>query len=197
MSPQSVPIIGTDAANSFEDLSGLISKTAKTSSFSENPYDVLIDACNNDPVCPLLALLLLRGLYASVDLSNSGERGQVLIQRAYETHRITRNAQQRAKLLSPDFAGVIVDKTLQELEYLHGAREIPELAGQPKRSPVLVDPRNCLVFWARPTSAVQDLIGVVQEKLRQLAPGLCSIDTTDGGWGGGVLIVARRERGEE
>lgn len=179
MSPQSVPIIGTDAANSFEDLSGLIPKTAKTSSFSENPYDVLIDACNNDPVCPLLSLLLLRGVHASTDLPNSG--GQVLIQTAYETHRITRNAQQRAKLFSPEFAGVIVDKTLQELEYLHGAREIPELTGRPKRSPALVDPRNCLVFWARPTSAVQDLIGVVQEKLRQLAPGLCSLDTAGGG----------------
>lgn len=97
---------------------------------------------------------------------------QALIQRAYETHRTTRNAQQRAKLLSPSFAGIMVDKTLQELEYVHCVRDVPELTGQPRRSPALVDPRNCLVFWARPTSAVQDLVGAVQEKLRELAPGL-------------------------
>lgn len=54
MPPQQIPIIGTDAANSFEDLSGFIPRAAKTSSMSENPYDVLIDACNNDPVCPLI-----------------------------------------------------------------------------------------------------------------------------------------------
>lgn len=47
--PPQQPMIGTDAANSFEDLSGLIPKSAKAS-VPENPYDVLIEACNNDPV---------------------------------------------------------------------------------------------------------------------------------------------------
>lgn len=48
MPPQQIPI-GTDAANSFEDLSGLTPMTAKTS-IPETPYDVLIDACSNSPV---------------------------------------------------------------------------------------------------------------------------------------------------
>lgn len=35
-----------------------------------------------------------------------------------------------------------------------------------------VDPRNCLVFWARPTQKVKNLIEVVQQKLRNVAPGI-------------------------
>jgi hypothetical protein len=46
--------IGTDAVNSFEDLSGLSSKRSSApnspNSEFENPYDTLIDACDNDPV---------------------------------------------------------------------------------------------------------------------------------------------------
>lgn len=51
MAPHPIAIIGTDAANCFEDLSDLIPKAIGTFSFSENPYDVLIDACGSDPVC--------------------------------------------------------------------------------------------------------------------------------------------------
>lgn len=173
MAPQPIAIIGTDAANCFEDLSELMPKATGTFSFSENPYDVLIDACESDPVC-------CSPPECSDVFTNHNIPHQTRIQKAYETHRTTRNAQQRAKLLSPGFAGVIVDKTLQELEHVRCVREIPELAGQAKRSPELVDPRNCLVFWARPTDAVLDLVGAVQEKLRELAPGLFIFFS--GGW---------------
>jgi hypothetical protein len=46
--------IGTDAVNSFEDLSGLSSKRSSKAGTPnnefENPYDALIEACENDPV---------------------------------------------------------------------------------------------------------------------------------------------------
>lgn len=38
--------IGTDAVNTFEDLSGL----RRVNTDFENPYDILIAACDNDPV---------------------------------------------------------------------------------------------------------------------------------------------------
>jgi len=48
--------IGTDAVNSFEDLSGLSSKrttpTGTPNPEYENPYDALIEACERDPVSP-------------------------------------------------------------------------------------------------------------------------------------------------
>ncbi|KAK0848487.1 hypothetical protein LTS02_014053 [Friedmanniomyces endolithicus] len=68
----------------FEDLSG-----QSTPSHSENPYDALLEACNNDPT---------------------------QIQARYDTHRTNRNAQQRAKLLALDFPGVSVDEILAKLE---------------------------------------------------------------------------------
>ena len=47
--------IGTDAVNSFEDLSGLSSRHSSVAGSPkpefENPYDTLIDACDNNPVC--------------------------------------------------------------------------------------------------------------------------------------------------
>ncbi|KAL8639289.1 MAG: hypothetical protein Q9228_003662 [Teloschistes exilis] len=68
--------------NVFEDLSG-ISGTS-----SENPYDTLIEACNDDP-------------------------GK--IQARYGRHRETRNAAQKAKFLAHDFSGVIIDPILYKL----------------------------------------------------------------------------------
>ncbi|KAK3669903.1 hypothetical protein LTR78_010214 [Recurvomyces mirabilis] len=69
----------------FEDLSG----GKNTPTTSENPYDGLIEACNNDCTA---------------------------IQARYSTHRTARNAQQREKLLGADFAGVSVDEVLAKLE---------------------------------------------------------------------------------
>ncbi|KAK5725536.1 hypothetical protein LTR15_003724 [Elasticomyces elasticus] len=68
----------------FEDLSG-----ESTPNHSDNPYDGLIDSCNDDPA---------------------------QIQTRYNTHRNNRNAQQRAKLLSLDFLGVTIDEILARLE---------------------------------------------------------------------------------
>ncbi|KAE9964220.1 hypothetical protein BLS_008541 [Venturia inaequalis] len=100
-----------------------------TSAFS-NPYDALILASNDDPK---------------------------ELQARYDTHRTTRNDQQKEKLLSPDFAGVIIDPILLRLE-------------EPDMEPGFVDPRHCLVFWARPTEAVKSLISQVQLKLLGAAP---------------------------
>jgi hypothetical protein len=98
---------------------------------------------------------------------------QAQIQKAYQTHRIARNANQRERLLSPEFPGVSIDYILQELEYTRGKNAavtyaFPENA--PKRSEAEIDPRNCLVFWARPTEVVMDLLQRIQLRLKELAP---------------------------
>ncbi|KAI5858470.1 RNA ligase/cyclic nucleotide phosphodiesterase [Tricharina praecox] len=143
--------IGTDAVNSFEDLSGISSKrtspTGTPNPEYENPYDALIEACERDPA---------------------------QIQAAYQTHRTTRNANQRTRLLSADFPGVTIDPILQELEYTRDSPAVQyAFPGSPrKRREDEIDPRNCLVYWARPTVPVMDLIGLIQLKLKELAPDL-------------------------
>ncbi|TID22068.1 RNA ligase/cyclic nucleotide phosphodiesterase [Venturia nashicola] len=102
-----------------------------TSAFS-NPYDALIQASNNDAK---------------------------ELQKRYDTHRTTRNAQQKEKLLSPHFAGVIIDPILLRLE-------------DSDLEPGFVDPRHCLVFWARPTEAIKSLISQIQLKLLDIVPHL-------------------------
>lgn len=64
-------------------------------------------------------------------------------------------------MLSPDFPGFVVDPILQKLVH-------PELY------PGYVDPRNCLVFWARPPEHLRELIMMVQQKIRSVKPGLWS-----------------------
>ncbi|KAH6722534.1 RNA ligase/cyclic nucleotide phosphodiesterase [Leptodontidium sp. MPI-SDFR-AT-0119] len=124
MAPQVLE--SADSRNKFEDLSGVdISAYA-------NPYDALLEACNN-------------------------EAAQLQIR--YGTHRSTRNGQQKAKLLSPDFSGLILDPILQRVM-------------DPSIEPGFVDPRNCLVFWARPPSHIRSLVDQVQQKLLSLAPKL-------------------------
>ncbi|KAK4498224.1 hypothetical protein PRZ48_010881 [Zasmidium cellare] len=99
---------------------------------TDNPYHDLIESCDNDPA---------------------------KIQAKYNTHRTNRNAQQKDKLLSPAFSGVIVDEILAKLE-------------NPKDHPDYKDPRHCLVFWARPTSQVKGLIAEVQSRLKEAVPNL-------------------------
>jgi hypothetical protein len=82
---------------------------------------------------------------------------QAQIQERYSTHRNARNAQQKKQLLSPDFPGLIIDQILKKLE-------------DPSLEPGYIDPRNCLVFWARPPPKVRPLVSQVQQKLRALAP---------------------------
>ncbi|KAF2835685.1 hypothetical protein M501DRAFT_997827 [Patellaria atrata CBS 101060] len=81
------------------------------------------------------------------------------IQSRYSMHRSTRNAQQREKLLDPGFAGVSLDPILQKLI-------------DPTIEPGFIDPRHCLVFWARPTQAVRKLISDIQNELLNVVPNL-------------------------
>jgi len=99
---------------------------------SSNPYDGLINACHGDPK---------------------------LIQERYTAHRLTRNGQQREKILGDDFTGWILDEYLVKLD-------------GPQKDETFVDPRNCLVFWGRPTQKVKTLVDVVQSKLKDAAPDL-------------------------
>ncbi|KAK3937393.1 RNA ligase/cyclic nucleotide phosphodiesterase [Diplogelasinospora grovesii] len=81
------------------------------------------------------------------------------IQSLYSTHRTTRNAQQRSRFLSPDFQECIIDPFLLRLEN----RSI---------EPGFQDPRNCLVFWARPPEHVIQLAVHLQNLLKEAAPSL-------------------------
>ncbi|PQE33031.1 ureidoglycolate hydrolase protein [Rutstroemia sp. NJR-2017a WRK4] len=125
MPPTTLPG-SVDSKNKFEDLSGV-----DTAAY-ENPYDALIEACNNDPAG---------------------------IQNRYATHREARNEQQKAKILASDFPGLIIDPVLQKLE-------------DPTIEPGYIDPRNCLVFWARPPAHIKSLVGKIQQKLQDFAPNL-------------------------
>ncbi|KAL1881428.1 hypothetical protein VTK73DRAFT_3946 [Phialemonium thermophilum] len=98
----------------------------------ENPYDALINACKDDPV---------------------------EIQSLYSTHRVTRNAQQKEKFLSPDFKELIIDPFLLRLE----DKDV---------EPCFRDPRNCLVFWARPPDHIVKLAVHIQALLKRAASGL-------------------------
>ncbi|QIW94894.1 hypothetical protein AMS68_000412 [Peltaster fructicola] len=83
--PAGTTLLTSMAAHyTFADHSGL--KNSKT---FNNPYDGLLEQCNNDPV---------------------------EIQAIYQRHRTNRNEQQKDKLLSPDFQGVTIDEILARLE---------------------------------------------------------------------------------
>jgi len=97
-----------------------------------NPFDGLINACHGDPK---------------------------LIQERYATHRSTRNAQQKEKILGDDFKGWILDEHLVKLD-------------GPRKEASYSDPRHCLVFWGRPPQKVKTLIDVIQSKLKDAAPDL-------------------------
>ncbi|KAJ5160598.1 RNA ligase/cyclic nucleotide phosphodiesterase [Penicillium canariense] len=79
------------------------------------------------------------------------------LQLRYETHRATRNDQQSAKIQAKDFPGWSIDGILKRLD-------------GPAKEEGFVDPRNCLVIWARPPSHIRDLISCIQSQLRDIAP---------------------------
>ncbi|KAH8878632.1 hypothetical protein GQ53DRAFT_789770 [Thozetella sp. PMI_491] len=81
------------------------------------------------------------------------------IESLYSAHRTTRNAQQRDKFLAPDFKELIIDPFLLRLE-------------DKTVEPGFQDPRNCLVFWARPPDHILKLAIHLQQKLRSVAPSL-------------------------
>lgn len=91
---------------------------------------------------------------------------QAEIQARYDTHRTTRNGQQREKLLGPEFTGLILDPILQRLE-------------DPTIEPGYVDSRNCLVFWARPPAHIRALVDRIQKELLTLAPSKWLVPTSE------------------
>lgn len=60
-------------------------------------------------------------------------------------------------MLHEDFSGVTIDPILLRLS-------------DPTIEPGYVDPRNCLVFWARPPQRIKELILKVQKELSAAAP---------------------------
>jgi hypothetical protein len=151
-----------DSRNDIKDLSGI------DVAAYENPYDALIDASSGDPVRPLsdpqgtpqsiivISTCLYLVLIVFHRIPNT-DILQVRLQSFYATHRTTRNSIQRAKLLSPDFSGLLTDPILQKL-------------ADPSIEPGFTDQRHCFVFWGRPPSHIRSLAGKLQQKLLTLAP---------------------------
>jgi hypothetical protein len=79
------------------------------------------------------------------------------LQLRYEKHRMARNEQQRTKILAEDFHGWTLDKILMRLD-------------GPTKEEGFLDPRNCLVIWARPPPNIKELISFVQKELKDVAP---------------------------
>lgn len=172
-------LVSTDAKNKLEDLSG-----AKIQP-GENPYKALIEACGNDAVrSKVLYLRQMAWLGITVspavcasplavgcDYRDAHEisrvttrhkhanicEAQAEIESLYSTHRVARNAQQKDKFLSPEFKEVLIDPFLLRLE-------------NPSMEPGFSDPRNCLVFWARPPEHVVKLAAHLQSLLKKAAP---------------------------
>ncbi|KAI9707334.1 MAG: transport between ER and Golgi ATPase protein [Candelina mexicana] len=131
------------AGNAFEDLSGV------KRSASHNPYDALIEEAQGDPVLNAIINPLNRNRNLIADSATPG----------CVTSTATRNNQQKAKLLDQSFPGVTLDQILRRIE-------------DPDIEPGYADPRNCLVFWARPPQIMKDLVGEVQKMLLTVAPNL-------------------------
>ncbi|CAG8903749.1 unnamed protein product [Penicillium egyptiacum] len=82
-----------------------------------------------------------------------------ILQSRYESHRVARNSQQSAKILADSFPGWSIDEILKRLD-------------GPAKEDGFVDPRNCLVIWARPSPQVRDLICFIQNELKSISPAL-------------------------
>ncbi|KAJ7817779.1 RNA ligase/cyclic nucleotide phosphodiesterase [Mycena olivaceomarginata] len=95
-----------------------------------NPYELIIQTCENNIV---------------------------KIQTSYEEYRMARNAQQKAKFLSPAFEGASVDRILQRIV-------------NPTLEPGFVDTRNAMVFIARPPERIKSLITECQQMLSEVVP---------------------------
>ncbi|RMZ85273.1 hypothetical protein DV738_g175, partial [Chaetothyriales sp. CBS 135597] len=81
------------------------------------------------------------------------------MQERYQLHRVTRNLRQKADILADNFSGWVLDEHLTRLD-------------GPQRDTNYRDPRNCLVFWARPPQKVKNLVQIIQQKLKDAAPNL-------------------------
>ncbi|KAF2445715.1 AAA-domain-containing protein [Karstenula rhodostoma CBS 690.94] len=92
-------------------------------------------------------------------LIEASKNDPVLMQALYTTHRSTRNSQQKVRMLGKEFPGPNIDPILLRLS-------------DPTVEPGFIDPRNCLVFWARPSENIKNLIERVQQELLAVAPNL-------------------------
>ena len=99
--------------------------------------------------------------YDGLITATKGDPAQ--LQARYQLHRTTRNDQQKEKILGPDFDGWILDEHLVKLDGF-------------QKDPSYVDPRHCLVFWARPPQKVRKLVQIIQQKLKDAAPGKKNTD---------------------
>ncbi|KAJ7472673.1 RNA ligase/cyclic nucleotide phosphodiesterase [Mycena latifolia] len=83
----------------------------------------------------------------------------------YEAHRTTRNAEQKAIFISPEFKGLLIDPILLRLE-------------DPSVEPGFVDTRNSMNFIARPPAKVKALIRECQERLLDVVPNIWTVPET-------------------
>ncbi|KAL6714775.1 hypothetical protein ACLMJK_008201 [Lecanora helva] len=90
---------------------------------------------------------------------NENSISQNQIQAVYQNHRESRNQQQKRHLLSQEFSAFSLDPILVKLL-------------DKDANPGFVDPRNCLVFWARPPRRVRELVARIQKRLQAIAPNL-------------------------
>jgi vesicle-fusing ATPase len=81
------------------------------------------------------------------------------IQTRYTTHRVTRNEQQKAKILDPSFSAWTLDPILAKLD-------------GPNKNADFADERYCLVFWGRPPRHIRDMVADIQREIRDVAPGM-------------------------
>ncbi|KAE8383328.1 RNA ligase/cyclic nucleotide phosphodiesterase [Aspergillus bertholletiae] len=85
------------------------------------------------------------------------------IQDCYENHRTNRNAQSKAKLLSPDFPGWQTDGILHKLC-------TQAATAQRNNAPAFVDPRNNLTLYARPPPGIRELVAEIQTDIQDVIP---------------------------
>ncbi|KAJ7817776.1 RNA ligase/cyclic nucleotide phosphodiesterase [Mycena olivaceomarginata] len=98
-----------------------------------NPYELIIQTCENNTVSASKFKLPTRN------------------------NRIARNAQQKAKFLSPAFEGASVDRILQRIV-------------NPTLEPGFVDIRKAMVFIARPPERIKSLITECQQMMSEVVP---------------------------
>ncbi|KAJ3383812.1 transport between ER and Golgi ATPase protein [Entophlyctis sp. JEL0112] len=130
----------------FGDFSGIA-----TADFA-NPFDALLAAASSDPV----GACVVEQSECACNCLQRPLTAQAEIAARYDAHRTARNTAQKSKLLSPDFSGFLLDGILRRIVDERGFE----------------DPRNSLVFWARPSTSVRDIIAACQAKLRAAAPNL-------------------------
>ncbi|KAJ6090474.1 RNA ligase/cyclic nucleotide phosphodiesterase [Penicillium sp. IBT 16267x] len=81
------------------------------------------------------------------------------LQLRYQGHRVTRNEQQGTKILADSFPGWSLDPILSQLD-------------GPGKEDGYLDPRNCLVIWARPPPHIRDLTCFIQSELKEVSPSI-------------------------